>query len=32
MESLKEKNENAAISYMKKHIQNGFKYIKENHN
>ena len=32
LKALKEKNENAAISYMKEHIQNGFKYIKENHN
>ena len=31
LKALKEKNENAAISYMKEHIQNGFKYIKENH-
>ncbi|BEO96637.1 GntR family transcriptional regulator [Fusobacterium nucleatum] len=32
LKALKEKNENAAIFYMKEHIQNGFKYVKENHN
>ena len=32
LKALKEKNENAAIFYMKEHIQNGFKYAKENHN
>ena len=31
LKALKERNENAAIFYMKKHIQNGFKYVKENH-
>ena len=28
LKALKEKNENAAIFYMKEHIQNGFKYVK----
>ena len=32
LKALKEKNENAATFYMKEHIQNGFKYVKENHN
>ena len=31
LKALKERNENAAIFYMKEHIQNGFKYVKENH-